>query len=74
MRAIILSLMILAAAAAVPAAQGQSGDAPQAENARVEKKALAGPLAAEVKAWATKAEGLRGAADGARANDVLRGL
>jgi hypothetical protein len=57
MRVIILSLMILAAAAAVSAAQGQSGDAPQAENARVEKKALAGPLAAEVKAWATKAEG-----------------
>ena len=57
MRAIFLSLVvILAAATAIPTARAQSSDAPQLENARVEKKALAGPLAAEVKAWAAKAE------------------
>jgi hypothetical protein len=57
MRAILLSLgVILAAAVAIPAATAQSADAPQMENARVEKKALAGPLMTEVKAWATKAE------------------
>src|ERR1700758_1308086 len=54
MRAIILSLLLLLAAATTAA---QSIDAPQLENARVEKKALAGPLAAEVKAWTAKAEG-----------------
>ncbi len=58
MRAISLGLgLIFAVAMAVPAAKAQSSDAPQVENARVEKKTLAGPLAAEVKAWATKAEG-----------------
>jgi HEAT repeat protein len=57
MRAIFLSLgVILATAIAIPAATAQSTDAPQVENARVEKKALAGPLAAEVKTWASKAE------------------
>jgi HEAT repeat protein len=57
MRAILLSLgVILAAAIAIPAATAQSSDAPQVENARVEKKPLIGPLAAEVKAWAAKAE------------------
>src|SRR5258708_34660530 len=57
MRAIILGLgVILAAVTATPVAKAQSGDVPQVENARVEKKALAGPLAAEMKAWATKAE------------------
>src|SRR5260370_36722080 len=58
MRAISLGLgLIFAVAMAVPAVKAQSSDAPQVENARVEKKTLAGPLAAEVKAWATKAEG-----------------
>jgi HEAT repeat protein len=57
MRAIFPSLIVIfAAATAIPTARAQSSDAPQIENARVEKKALAGPLAAEVKAWATKAE------------------
>jgi HEAT repeats len=57
MRAIILSLgFIVATATATPAATAQSSDTPQVENARVEKRALAGTLAAEVKAWATKAE------------------
>jgi hypothetical protein len=56
MRAILLSLGVILAAA-VPAAKAQSSDAPQIENARVERKALAGPLAAEVKAWTAKAEG-----------------
>jgi HEAT repeat protein len=57
MRAIFLSLVvILAAATAIPTARAQSGDAPQIENARVEKKTLGGPLAAEVKAWTAKAE------------------
>jgi len=57
MRAIILGLGVILAAAAVPAAKAQSSDAPQLENARVERKALAGTLAAEVKAWTAKAEG-----------------
>jgi len=57
MRAIILGLgVILAAVTATPVAKAQSSDVPQMENARMEKKALAGPLAAEVKTWATKAE------------------
>src|ERR1700724_2512371 len=57
MRAIILGLgVILAAVTATPVAKAQSSDVPQVENARVEKKALAGSLAAEMKAWATKAE------------------
>jgi len=57
MRTIILTLgAIIAAATAIPVATAQSIDAPQIENARLEKKALAGSLAAEVKAWAAKAE------------------
>ncbi len=49
MRAIILSLgVILAAATAGPAGKAQSSDAPQVENARVEKKTLGGPLANDV--------------------------
>ena len=57
MRAFILGLgMVLAAATAAPTATAQNGDAPQIENARVEKKTLAGPLATEVKSWATKSE------------------
>jgi len=57
MRAIILGLgVILAAVTATPVAKAQSSDVPQVENARVEKKSLAEPLAAEMKAWATKAE------------------
>jgi hypothetical protein len=54
MRAIILSLGLILAAA--PAGKAQSSDAPQIENARVEKKALAGPLATELRTWTTKAE------------------
>jgi len=58
MRAIILGLgVILAVVTAAPTATAQSSDSPQIENARVEKRALAGPLAAEVKTWAAKAEG-----------------
>lgn len=53
MRAITLSLLLLLAAATTAA---QNIDAPQLENARVEKKALARPLAAEVKAWVTKVD------------------
>jgi len=59
MRAIILSLSLTNAwAIAIPAAeaQTQTSDTPQIENARLEKKELAGPLAVEVKAWASKAE------------------
>src|SRR5258707_2388310 len=59
MRAIILSLSLtIAWAIAIPAAeaQTQTSDTPQVENARLEKKSLAGPLAAEVKSWASKAE------------------
>jgi HEAT repeat protein len=58
MRAIFLGLgLVLMVSTANPTAKAQSSDAPQIENARVEKKALAGPLATEVKTWATKAEG-----------------
>ncbi|MCU1241357.1 MAG: hypothetical protein JWO71_2083 [Candidatus Acidoferrum typicum] len=57
MRALFLSLgMIIAAATSIPLATAQGTDAPQVENARLERKALAGPLAAEVKTWAAKAE------------------
>ena len=57
MRAFILGLgMVLAAVTAAPTATAQNSDAPQIENARVEKKALAGPLAAEVKTWASNAD------------------
>jgi len=57
MRAIVFSLgVIIAAATAIPLATAQTVDVPQVENARLEKKAPAGPLAAEVKAWAGKAE------------------
>ncbi len=55
MRAIILSLgVILAAATAGPAGKAQSSDAPQVENARVEKKTLGGPLGLRGRSgWAT---------------------
>ena len=57
MRAIIRSMgVIIVAATAIPLATAQSPDAPQVENARLEKKVLAGPLATEVKAWAEKSE------------------
>lgn len=57
MRAKFLGVgLILAVTAATPAAKAQSSDAPQIENARVEKKTLAGPLATEVKSWTTKSE------------------
>src|ERR1700687_3808330 len=58
MRAIILGLaLFIAAATAAPAVTAQSSRAPQVEKARMERKALTGQLAAEVKAWATRAEG-----------------
>jgi len=57
MRAIIFSLgLTIASAVAIPAGTAQTIDTPQVENARLEKKALAGPLATEVKAWASKTE------------------
>jgi len=57
MRAIILSLAFVAAAAPpTAAARAQTSDTPQVENARLEKRTLAGSLMAEVKAWAAKAE------------------
>ena len=58
MRAFILGLgLVLAIPTATPTAKAQSSDAPQVENARLEKRTLAGPLVAEIKAWTTKAEG-----------------
>ncbi|HEY4817231.1 MAG TPA: HEAT repeat domain-containing protein [Candidatus Acidoferrum sp.] len=57
MRAMILIPAILIATVfSAERTVAQTDDSPQVENARVEKKALAGPLAAEVKAWAAKAE------------------
>src|SRR5258706_16093902 len=59
MRAIILSLSLtIAWALAIPAAEAkrQTRSGPEVEKTRLEKKALAGPLAAEVKSWASKAE------------------
>ena len=57
MRAIILNLaVIIASVIAIPAATAQNSDTPQVEDARLEKKALAGSLATEVKAWASRAE------------------
>ena len=59
MRAIILSLSLtIAWAIAIPAAeaQTQTSDTPQVENARLEKKALNGPLTTEIKSWASNAE------------------
>ncbi len=56
MRRMILSLAILAAAATLAVlVAAQTSDSPQIKNARVEKKALTGPLAAQVKSWATQA-------------------
>ena len=56
MHRMILGFAILAAAAtlAVPVA-AQTSDSPQIENARVEKKAQSGSLAAQVKSWAAQA-------------------
>src|SRR6202158_4434134 len=56
LRMTLIFAMITAAGFACLSAAAQSSDSPQVEHARVEKKALAGPLAAEVKAWATRAE------------------
>jgi hypothetical protein len=57
MRAMILISAILMVEVFSPVgAMAQNADAPQVENARVEKKALAGPLVAEVKAWTAKSE------------------
>jgi hypothetical protein len=51
-----LFAMLTATALACASAAAQGADSPQLENARVEKKALAGPLTAEVKTWAANAE------------------
>src|SRR5947209_6980389 len=52
----IVSLILATAGLTAPPVTAQASDAPQVENARVEKKALAGPLAVEVKAWAATSE------------------
>ena len=54
--ALILANIIVAAFVCISAA-AQSSDAPQIENARLEKRTLAESLAAEVKTWGAKAEG-----------------
>jgi HEAT repeat protein len=56
LRLTLILAMIIAAGSTCVSAAAQTGDSPQVENARLEKKALASPLAAEVKAWAAKAE------------------
>src|SRR5258705_6682444 len=59
MRAFIWILgLTIAWTRAIPAveAQTQTSDTPQVENARLEKKALNGPLTTEIKSWASKAE------------------
>jgi HEAT repeat protein len=56
MRVITLGFTFLAIAVAMEdVASARRGDAPQVENARIENKALAGPLVAEVKSWASQA-------------------
>ena len=56
LRLSLIFAMITAAVFACFSAAAQSSDSPQVENARLEKKALAGPLATEVKAWTRHAE------------------
>jgi hypothetical protein len=56
MRSLILAAASLMAAFSVQSARAQASDSPQVENARLEKETLAGPLVAEVKAWAAKSE------------------
>jgi hypothetical protein len=52
----ILGFVVMAVAVAMAdVASAQQGDAPRAENARLEKKALSGPLIPEVKSWAAQA-------------------
>jgi HEAT repeat protein len=56
MRGTVCYLAIIGAALSIAVgAEAQSSDAPQVENARFEKKALAGALMAEVKAWTAQA-------------------
>ena len=56
MRPVILNLTILLAAGFLAnSATPKTSDAPQVENARLERKALAGSLAAEVKSWTSQA-------------------
>jgi len=58
MRAIFLGLAVIALAlTSVAVVTAQEVDAPSIENARLEKKALAGPLAAEFKSWTAKSQG-----------------
>jgi HEAT repeat protein len=55
MRTVILGLgTILMAAMALPEVKAQSSDAPQVENARLERRTLTGPLLAEVKMWTSQ--------------------
>jgi HEAT repeat protein len=56
MRATTLVFATLTIAVAITnIASAQQADEPQVENGRLEKKALAGPLMAEVKSWSTQA-------------------
>ena len=56
MRTMILGFAIVAiAVVTVDVAIAQQVEVPQVENARLEKKALSGPLNAEVKSWAAQA-------------------
>lgn len=58
MRAIFWRLAVSALMLATGlGAAAQEVDAPKIENARLEKKVVAGPLAAEFKAWAAKSQG-----------------
>jgi HEAT repeat protein len=56
MRGKLFGLVIIGAALSIAVEAGaQTSDSPQVENARLEKKALTGPLAAEVKSWVSQA-------------------
>ena len=55
LRLTLVFVILTVAAFACASTAAQSSDAPQVENARLEKKALAGSLVAAVKAWAANA-------------------
>jgi hypothetical protein len=52
----LISAILMVALFSANGAAAQTAESPQVENARLEKKALAGPLAAEVRAWIGNAE------------------
>ena len=54
-RTLVFTILAVSTFACASAA-AQNGDSPQVENARLEKKALAGSLVAEVKAWTANAD------------------